>query len=93
MPAAATLNPAASKQIEPPSLDPEPDAGEDRDDRRRQDDRRVQHEAPFGQLVGAPEGRIREEQRRRGAQQRDEQRLADEPGVERVVVVVSRTCL
>ena len=73
------------QQVEHPALDREADAGEDGDDRRREHDGGVEHEPAFGQLVGVPERRVRQEERRRRAEQRDEQQLADEPALERVL--------
>ena len=84
VPTPATKKPAASSRSSGRPFDREADAGEDRDDRRREHDGGVEHEPPFGQLVRAPQDRIRQEERRRRPQQGDEQQLADEPGLERV---------
>ena len=51
----------AEKQVEPPPVDREADPGQHRDDRRRERDRRVEHEPQLGQLLGAAQARVGDE--------------------------------
>ena len=85
VPTPATKKPAASSRSSSATFDREADAGEDRDDRRGEHDGGVEHEPPFRQLVGVPQDRIGEEERRRRPQEGDEQQLTDEPRLERVL--------
>ena len=73
------------EQVEHPPFDREADAREDRDDRGREHDGGVEHEPSFRQVVGVAERRVGQEERRRRPEQGDEQQLADEPALERVL--------
>ena len=73
--------PAAEQEVEPPALDGEADAREHGDDRGRERDGRVEHEAELRQLVGVAKRRIGDEERERSAQQAEQQDFAPEPGL------------
>ena len=69
----------AEQEVEPAPFDAEPHTGENGDDPAGERDRGVEHEPDLGQEVGVLQLRITEEQRRRGAEQRDEQDLSQQP--------------
>ena len=77
--------PAHEEQVEPASLDPEPDGGEDRDEGAGEGHRGVDHEPKLGKLVGRLEPGLAREQGQDGREQAEQQELAREPGLVRVL--------
>ena len=72
---------AAEQEVEPPALDGEADAGEHGDDRGRDRDGRVEHQAELRQLVGVAKRRIGHEEGERSPEQAEQQDFAPEPGL------------
>jgi hypothetical protein len=77
----------AQEQVEAPALDGEADAGEDGDDRRGQHHPGVERQPEVRKLVRRAKIGVGEKQRQGGAEQADEQQLADEPRLVGVTVV------
>jgi hypothetical protein len=73
----------------PPALDREADPGQDGDDPAAEHDDGLEDEARRGHAVGRPEARMRGEERKRRAEQTEQEHLPPEPGVERASAVLS----
>ncbi len=85
--------PGGEQQVEKPPFHLEAGCRQDRDDRRREHDGRVENQPPLRQHIGTPQRRIRQEERRRRAEQRDEEQRADDPRLERLSGVLAHITL
>ena len=80
--------PGAEEEIEPPTLDSEPDAGEQRHDAGREGDRRLEDEAQLREHPVGVEVPVRQEEGERGAEQAEQEDLAPEECLEDVSAVL-----